>query len=108
TADSFNYVSQSTSGDLTIVARVAAQQNSSSWAKSGVMIRESTAANAAYVGLYVTPSNGVSMQFRGATGIGAVDLARQAGPTAPYWVKLVRSGNTFAGFSSADGSTWTQ
>jgi len=108
TADAFNYASESDTGDITVVARVLTVENTSGWAKAGVMVRESTAAGAAYVGLYVTPSNGVSMQFRPATGATAIDLGRQAGPTAPYWVKLVRSGNTFTGFSSTDGNTWTQ
>ena len=26
----------------------------------------------------------------------------------PYWVKLVRSGNTFSSYASSDGSHWTQ
>src|SRR5256886_13189564 len=26
----------------------------------------------------------------------------------PYWVKVVRSGNTFTGYGSPDGATWTQ
>ncbi|HWC15392.1 MAG TPA: hypothetical protein VG498_00155, partial [Terriglobales bacterium] len=26
----------------------------------------------------------------------------------PYWVKLVRSGNTFTSYASSDGSHWTQ
>jgi hypothetical protein len=108
TNDLFNFDSQSDTGDATVTARVVTQQNTSAWVKSGVMIRETIAANSAYVGLYVTVSNGVSMQFRGATGVAAIDLARQAGPVAPYWVKLVRAGNTFTGFSSADGVTWTQ
>ncbi|HXF10265.1 MAG TPA: glycosyl hydrolase family 18 protein, partial [Desulfuromonadaceae bacterium] len=108
TADSFNFASISTNGDVTVIARVATEEVTAAWAKCGVMIRESTAANAAYAGLYVTPSNGVSMQIRTATGATAVDLARQSGHAAPYWVKLVRSGSTFTGFSSADGSTWTQ
>jgi len=72
------------------------------------MFSNSTAANSAYVGLYVTPSNGVSLQLRPSTGAAAVDMGRQTGLKAPYWVKLVRSGNTFTGFSSPDGSTWTQ
>ncbi|PYX93729.1 MAG: hypothetical protein DMG67_03485 [Acidobacteria bacterium] len=37
-----------------------------------------------------------------------MQLAQQAGHVAPYWVRLVRSGTTFTGFSSADGVTWTQ
>ncbi|MDE3099205.1 MAG: RICIN domain-containing protein [Verrucomicrobiota bacterium] len=108
TSDSFNYAYQSVSGDQTIIARVASQQNTSSWAKSGVMFRDSTAANGAYVAVYVTPSNGVSMQIRPSDGAGAIDAARQTGLTAPYWVKIVRSGNTFTGYSSPDGSTWTE
>lgn len=107
TADTFNYVSESVSGDLAVAARVASQANTSTWAKSGVMVRETTAAGSKFIGIYITPSNGVSMQLRSATGGSAVDLARQSGKVAPYYVKLVRSGNTFNGYSSPDGVTWT-
>src|SRR5579859_3347458 len=107
-SDSFNYASESLTGDVTITARVASQQNTSAWAKSGVMIRETTAANAAYVFVFVTPSNGVNMQYRNGTGTSAVQLGQQTGHVAPYWVRLVRSGSTFTGFSSADGMSWTQ
>src|SRR6185369_3696257 len=31
-----------------------------------------------------------------------------ASKTAPYWVKVVRSGSTFTGFQSVDGTTWVQ
>src|SRR6185436_20336569 len=84
------------------------QSNSNPWSKSGVIIREATNANARFVGIYVTPSNGVSMQFRGTTGAGATDFARTTGLIAPRWVRLVRSGNSFTGFQSADGVTWVQ
>ncbi len=107
TADHFNFASQSVTGDLTITARVASQQNTSVWAKAGVMIRQTTAANSAYVFVMITPSNGVNMQYRPTTGGTSVQLAQQLGHAAPYWVRLVRSGNTFTGFSSADGVTWT-
>ncbi len=108
TSDQFNYAYVATTGDTTITARVATQQNTNSWAKSGVMFRETTAAGSSYVGLYVTPSNGADMQYRNGAGTSAVDLARGAGIAAPYWVRLVRSGNTFTGYTSADGNSWTQ
>ncbi len=108
TSDQFQYAYDSRTGDMTITTRVASQTNTSSWAKSGVMIRESTAANAAYVGVYITPSNGIDMQYRSATGASAADLARATGVVAPYWVRLVRSANSFTGYRSADGVTWTQ
>lgn len=107
TSDQFNYDYQSVSGDQSVTARVVSQDNTSSWAKSGVMIRETTATNASYVGLYVTPGNGVSLQCRSGAGTSAVDLARQAGLAAPYWLRLVRSGSTFTGYSSPDGVAWT-
>jgi hypothetical protein len=106
-SDNFNYVHESLTGDVTITARVASQQNTNAWAKSGVMIRETTAANAAYVFVFVTPGHGVNMQYR-ASGTSSVQLAQQTGPVAPYWVRVVRSGSAFNGFSSTDGLTWTQ
>lgn len=108
TADQFNYVSTAANGNLTITARVATQQNTNSWAKAGVMIRETTAAGSTYVGVYVTPAKGVSLQYRTATGASATNGPETTGPVAPYWVRLTRSGSTFTASISADGSTWTQ
>ena len=50
----------------------------------------------------VTPGNGVILQYRSSTGGGSV-TNNVTGLSAPYWVKLVRSGNTFTGYCSADG-----
>jgi len=110
TADQFNYIYQPQTGDFAITARVASEQNTDPWAKAGVMIRESTNANSAYVGIYVTPtsSHGVSVQYRPSNGATAIDAVQINGPTVPTWVRLVRSGNTFSGYYSADGVTWTQ
>jgi beta-glucanase (GH16 family) len=107
-SDQFNYFSQSTTGDVTMIARIASQQNTNAWAKAGVMVRETTAANSSFVDVVLTPGNGVSMQYRASTGASAVEVARVTGLTAPRWVKLVRSGNTFTGYDSADGLGWMQ
>ncbi len=72
------------------------------------MIRETTAANSRFVHVFVTPGHAVNMQYRSSTGGSAVQLAQVAGPVAPYWVRLVRSGSTFTGSTSPDGVTWTQ
>src|SRR5262249_26883056 len=103
----FHYVFVSANGDITITARVASQQNTNLWAKSGVMIRESTAADSAYVFVFLTPGHGVNMQYRASTGASAAQLAQIAGPVAPYWVRLVRSRSTFTGFTSSDGASWS-
>ncbi len=106
TADQFNYAYQTASGDLTITARVVSETNTDVWAKAGVMVRASTADNSAFAGVFATPGNGVAMIVRTATGVAALDVAKKPG-AAPVWVKLQRSGNTFTGYMSTNGSSWT-
>jgi regulation of enolase protein 1 (concanavalin A-like superfamily) len=103
TLDQFNYVSQSLTGDGSIVARVTSQSNTSAWAKSGIIIKQSTTAGSAYALLAVTPGNGVAFQYGYNTGIGG---GTYTFPNA--WLKLTRTGSTVAAYTSADGSTWTQ
>ncbi|HET9391346.1 MAG TPA: fibronectin type III domain-containing protein [Steroidobacteraceae bacterium] len=105
TADQFQFVSTPLTGDGSITARVVSQTNTNAWAKAGVMIRETRAAGSTYTAVEVTPAEGVAMQDRTLTNSSALSTV---GPftKAPYWVRVVRSGNTFSGFSSADGVTW--
>jgi PKD repeat protein len=104
-ADRFHFVYQPLNGDGEIVARVAAVQNTNSWAKAGVMIRESLATNSVNAFMAVTPSR-LHFQYRAVTGEVSASTFGGYG-TAPYWVKLVRSGSTFTGYKSVDGSAWT-
>jgi regulation of enolase protein 1 (concanavalin A-like superfamily) len=107
TSDQFRFVYRTLSGNGTITARVVTQTNSNSWAKAGVMIRESLAANARHAMTIVTPSNGRRMQFRSSTGGSSTDVNGGSGGV-PVWVRLVRSGNTFTSYRSTNGTTWTQ
>jgi regulation of enolase protein 1 (concanavalin A-like superfamily) len=106
-SDQFRFVYRTLSGNGTITARVVSQTNSNAWAKAGVMIRESLAANSRHAMTIVTPSNGRRMQSRSSTGGSSVDVSGGSG-AAPVWVRLVRSGNTFTSYRSANGTTWTQ
>lgn len=107
-ADQFNYVNTAANGNVTITARVASQTNTNAWAKAGVMIRETTAAGSTYVGIYITPGKGASLQYRATTNASAINGPEVTGPVAPYWVQLTRSGSTFTASISTDGKTWTQ
>jgi outer membrane protein assembly factor BamB/regulation of enolase protein 1 (concanavalin A-like superfamily) len=103
TLDQFNYVSQPLTGDGSIVARVTAQSNTSAWAKSGIMIKQSTTAGSAYALLAVTPGNGVAFQYGYDTNVSGGSYTF---PDA--WLKLTRTGSTITAYTSADGTAWTQ
>ena len=107
TADAFHFVYRQMTGDGTIIARVAGQEKTDPWAKSGVMIRESLSSNATYALEGITPENGAIFHTRATTAASASGT-NVTGPFAPHWVKLVRAGNTFTGYNSVDGVTWTQ
>jgi regulation of enolase protein 1 (concanavalin A-like superfamily) len=105
TADAFRFIYQSVYGDVDIRARVTGITNTDSWAKAGVMIRNSTDRSAKHAMTVITPGNGASFQRRlepkGAS------IATNTPAHAPYWVRMVRNGDTFTSYISSDGTTWT-
>lgn len=106
--DSFRSVSQTLVGDGTIIARVTSIENTGTWPKAGVMIRESTNIDARQAALVVSPTSGISWQYRHNVGGSGVVVAGPAAQTAPVWLKLVREGSRFTGSWSVDGVTWTE
>jgi regulation of enolase protein 1 (concanavalin A-like superfamily) len=105
-ADSFHYVYRGVSGDFTNVVRVVTLQNTDPWAKAGLMIRGNLNQNSMNALIAITPQNGALFSFR--TDAGAASHSSAGSGTAPYWVKLVRTGNLFTGYSSPDGANWNQ
>jgi hypothetical protein len=105
TADGFRYVYRPLRGDGVIEGRVNSITNTNAWAKAGVMIRESLAPGARNVFAFVTPGYGVRSQVRASTD-GATTSTATTGTAAPYWVRLVRSGDVIVASRSADGIAW--
>jgi len=69
------------------------------------MIRESLEPGSAHAMVVVTPSSGVTFQYRDVTGEDSQEVAVQADITAPQWVRLTRNGNNFTAEYSANGTT---
>lgn len=105
-SDSFHFVWQPLTGDGEIVARVTGVQNTDVWAKAGVMIRSSLAANAPYAMMAVSANRGATYQWRYFVN-GNSGSMKNSAIAAPYWVRLVRQGNTLTGYISPDGNAWT-
>ena len=83
------------------------QQNTDPWALAGVMIRESLAAGSREAIAAVTPGYGASFTWRSSTNASS-SYIDGGSASAPYWIRLQRSGNTFTVFKSSNGSSWTQ
>jgi WD40 repeat protein len=122
-SDQFHYVYKRLSGNGYIQAKVLSLANTgdpnatNAWAKAGVMIRETLDADSIFAAVFVTGGQGCHFQARRITGEEAiadswgendVDTDEQNAIVAPYWIKLERAGDTFNGYYSADGSTWTK
>jgi hypothetical protein len=112
-SDSFYFVHQPLAGDGAITARVTSLTSAVRtprrgservvvpWAKAGIIVKASLSAGSAYVAIMVTGSHGVRMQDDYTGDIPGPALA--AG-----WLRLVRSGSTITGYSSATGAAWTK
>ncbi|HZU77347.1 MAG TPA: hypothetical protein VFA70_11325, partial [Dehalococcoidia bacterium] len=112
-SDQFHYVYQPMTTDGTVSADVVSQQNSNAWAKAGVMMRGTTDPSSPYYAVFMTPSNGVAVQWRTTQG-GSTSQVVISGVT-PEYLAVVRWTDTststpvtyYYAETSADGSTWT-
>ena len=105
-ADAFRYTYRSLEGDGAIVARVVSVGGTEPWTKAGVMIRASSAGDAAHASMIVSLGKGLAFQRRTATGALSTHTGGPAAG-APYWVRLARTGHVVTASVSADGQSWT-
>lgn len=107
TWDEFQFAYYEVAGDVDIRVRVASLTALHVSTKAGLMIRESLTGGSrhAYIMKYGGP--GLAYRWRSATN-GNSSTTSTAPGSIPVWLRMVRSGNTFTGYSSTNGSTWTQ
>jgi hypothetical protein len=93
-ADAFHFVYQPVQGgNVTITARVVSIQNTSDWAKAGVMIRETLDSDSPHAMMAITPGQGAAFQFRPSKGARSVNMSFGTPLSAPFWVRLARTIN---------------
>ncbi len=106
-SDNFQFAYRHMEGDGAFKARIATAEVKSREPKIGIMLRESTDAGTRHVSLLLMPRGGLRFVARKAAGGATSTTILAAVKAAPCWVKLVRRANTFTGFTSEDGVTWT-
>jgi hypothetical protein len=130
--DAFHFAAQPVTGDCSIIARLV--KTSATRNVAGVMIRENLTPDCRLVILALTQTSATVVEFRDTPGgpmqaVAAGSPIPAPAPTPgappapaattpppaatttqkpPLWLKLTRVGNTFTGYDSQDGVTWTQ
>jgi hypothetical protein len=108
-SDGFYFLRQSWTGNnWEIIARVesiSGGNNASS--RAGIMVRNGTTSANAEVFIGVAGNGRLVWVTRAISGNNAV-VSTTSNIAAPRWLRIVRSGNTFTGYHSTNGTTWTQ
>ncbi|MFC1604928.1 LamG-like jellyroll fold domain-containing protein [Planctomycetota bacterium] len=109
TSDEFHYAYKQLTGEGSITVKVESITDTHSWARAGVMIRETLDADSLNAMVVVTPSGRVAFGFRSTLGLDSHSTHTATGAvTFPHWIRLTRSGNNlFSAEHSADGINWT-
>ncbi|MCH7917728.1 MAG: hypothetical protein IIC50_07045 [Planctomycetes bacterium] len=101
-ADSFFFAYQPLNGNVTVIARIDSM--TAAKGKAGAMIRSGLEPDDTHVSAYVTAEGRATFQFRIQKG-GNTHITTSTATDA-QWIRLSRSGDTFTGEYSTNGSTW--
>jgi hypothetical protein len=110
-SDTFRYGHRSGTGNKEIRVRIDQLENTSAWARAGIMIREGTTPGARNVAVFLTPSNGVAFQSRyRSTSTEMIGSASTTATKAPVWLRLRYddASDVTRAYYSPNGTTWTQ
>ncbi|WP_192458447.1 fibronectin type III domain-containing protein [Musicola keenii] len=107
--DSIHVVYRELKGDGRITARLIDLRYSDPYAKAGVMMRNTLAANSGYVLAGYSASIGALSQWRSNTGNATGNSGHfppSGNGSQPTWLRVTRDGNTFLAEASDDGKNW--
>jgi len=103
TSDATSFVQRTLCGDGSITAQVTSISGTAlGWA--GVVMRESNAPGAKKAQLMTNLSSLHRREFRTTTNAAA--QLQQSASNNRYWLRIVRAGNQFSMYASANGTTW--
>ncbi len=108
TSDEFHYAFKQLNGGGSITVKVESVTDTHSWARAGVMMRDTLDPDSPYAAVVVTPRGRVAFEFRSVVGLDSHSTYTQAGAiTGPHWIRLSRSASdVFTGEHSTNGVTW--
>ncbi len=103
--DAFHFYAQTLTGDGYIMFKIEGMTDTNGWAKAGIMIRETLAANSPNVFLAATPEwHGIVAQQRSTAG-GETTVVQGPAASVPHWIRLTRAGNQITA-ATLEGNDW--
>jgi hypothetical protein len=124
-SDGFNFAYEMKTNDFDVVVRQKDIKHTSTWAKGGLMVRETLEAGSRNWNIINDPASadGIAAPDGSGSGANAVECnarivtagasagwAFNANPVPAYpnaWVRLTRTGSLLSAYYSADGTSWT-
>lgn len=103
--DQFQFAYKPLGGDGEISGQSPSQSSNVAQAEAGVMIRDGRGSHAAYAMMFVSPDRSVHFSSR-STGADQPDDVTYHG--SGQWLKVARSGDSFTGYVSTNGKSWTK
>jgi len=109
-SDAFHFAYREVTGDFDVRAQIAQVTNPGN--RSGIMLRESTAADSRFNYVTWNPGNLLGFHVREETALTPVWKNPENnwlgfGPPPNVWMRLKREGNLTSAFRSTDGINWT-
>lgn len=105
--DSLRFTALAEGGDLTVVTRVISMSGNKN-ARAGLDIRDGGAADAAHVGVVMSPQGTVELVSRINDRLTTVASVVKTVAAPPLWLRLSRAGDVFTAATSRDGSQWVE
>ncbi|NTU49722.1 MAG: DUF1349 domain-containing protein [Desulfobulbaceae bacterium] len=113
TSDQFHFLYRKMTGDCTAEVLLESQQATNDWAKAGLMVRSSLAANAPYAMLGMAPlldgTNHTLFYSYRLTAGGTSTMQFQGSIDAPpVWLRIEKNGTVLSAYRKTPaGTTWT-
>jgi len=107
-SDEFHFAYKTLSGPGSLIAKIESVEQTHSWAKAGVMIRDTLEPGSAHGTMFLMAAQGLAFERR-TTASGSTSREQKTGIAAPYWVKIeLDIGGAVRASYSADGIAWTE
>lgn len=104
--DGLHYAYQYIRGDCEMLAKIESIEGNHEWAKAAIMVRETLSGGSKTSMILMANRRGVRSQHRVETNGDMFGSNPHSELKAPYWLKLVRKGDTFSYFMSDNGVNW--